>query len=236
MSKSEATGASYTMVMRQLRDRYEDCASILKYYLQRFLSLGHTTEDSPSVYELLDRVHGAENFLKARVYLCAKLFDAVGCFILLEHLPSSIRASWNLLDCEDFNFSDYASLWKTALERPLQTCLFPRMRLLFPALQWLNLCLPPECWRYHGATRMLHSATSGTFLPLTLADTASVVASRRFTRCTCARTTKSWTQCKDYISFAHMVDMKTVWCWGTGTRSATPAVVLCAGRATYIAS
>ncbi len=106
VSESEATGASYSMVMRQLRDRYEDRASILKYYLRRFLNPGRANDDSASLRELLDRVRGAGNSLMARGYSRSELFDAVGCFILLEHLPPSIRSAWDLLDKEDFEFSE----------------------------------------------------------------------------------------------------------------------------------
>ncbi len=98
VSESKTTGASYSMVMRQLHDRYEDRASILKYYLRRFLNPGRA--------KLLDCVRGAENSLMARGYLRSELFDPVGCFILLEHLPPSIRSAWDLLDKEDFEFSE----------------------------------------------------------------------------------------------------------------------------------
>ncbi len=106
VSESEAMGASYAMVMRQLHDRYEDHASILCYYLRRFLNPGHASENSSSLCKLLDRVRGAENSLMARGYLRADLFDAIGSFILLKHLPPSDRAAWDLLNREDFDFSE----------------------------------------------------------------------------------------------------------------------------------
>ncbi len=42
--ESEATGASYTNVMRELWTCYEHHPTILKYYLQQFLDPWHTSE------------------------------------------------------------------------------------------------------------------------------------------------------------------------------------------------
>ncbi len=59
VSESEATGASYATVMRELRTRYEHCPTILKHYLHRLLNPGCAIESGPSLRELLDRVRGA---------------------------------------------------------------------------------------------------------------------------------------------------------------------------------
>ncbi len=105
ISESEATGASYTMVMQQLCDRYEDRTSIFRYYLRRFLNSGHASEDGSFLRKLLDRIHGAGNLLMAHGYMRTELFNTVGSYILLEHLPPFVCASWDLFEREDFDFS-----------------------------------------------------------------------------------------------------------------------------------
>ncbi len=106
VSNAEAMGANYATVMRHLRNRFEDRNLILKHYLQRFVSPGRATEDGPALHDLLDSVRGSAESLMARGYSRAELFDAVAGHLLLENLPPSLKAAWDMRENEDTSYAE----------------------------------------------------------------------------------------------------------------------------------